>query len=62
METSSKFILVEWTEEGKFSVVKRDQIVNQADKDKSDEELIGSQTMILWKNKSYMAVILQCGK
>jgi len=62
MDEVSTYILVEWTAEKKFSVVKRDAIQDPTEKLKLDEELIGRSIIVSWKNKGYEATIIQCGK
>ena len=62
MEDISGFLLVEWTEERKFSVVKRDAIVDLDEKQKKDTDLVGRHIMINWRAKAYNALIIQCGK
>jgi len=63
MDIKSSYLLVEWVEEGKFSVLHRSKIVLHADRDKSDEELIGTTILITWnKSKAYNAAVLQCGR
>ena len=63
MDSKSNYLLVEWFEESRYSVVPRSKIVNQADRDKPDDEIIGTVLLITWnKSKSYNATVLQCGK
>ncbi len=58
----SEFILVEWINENKFSVISRTKIAEDY-RSFQDEELIGKTILCQWrKNKKYMANIIQCGK